>query len=428
MGKYIRYLKQATPANKTLTFQRRWPSSLADAAKAAGLPMIYHYPTKCPVNGDAYEQAQAQRQGLAAYDKQVALLKLVERSADTGIRIMGGGHGGGHKDTQAKIHSAMQRAGLHPTRGGRVMGKRRAKALVENSHTLFDLYPLWLAQKPDLTKKAKADRDRYWREWCSFIPEDEAARTKSIHTIHRAFNDYTEDMLSRGLTPATVERARGSIRSVLRWSSRKLNLGWTIELQQLPKHEAASKPVLDPDQQRALLDAVVSHEGKTAAMVALMLAGGVMVSEIARLDPDEALRTLSTAQPYIVIGASADVKAAARRRIVPIVWSTEVLEVMRRHLPSAIKRSANTVDPSVTVNNWMRARGIGTTGHGLRHTLQAAATVAGVNPLSLARIGGWQMAGTGVSKIMLSYGRGIDDSELVTSLTVEARIIWGHLL
>jgi integrase len=308
------------------------------------------------------------------------------------------------------------------------MSKRKAKALVENSHTLFDLYPLWLAQKPDLTKKAKADRDRYWREWCSFIPDDEAATAKSIRTIHRAFNDYTEDMLSRGLTPATVERARGSIRSVLRWSSRKLNLGWTIELQQLPKHTAASKPVLDPDQQRALLDAVVSHEGKTAAMVALMLAGGVMTSEIARLDPDEALRTLSTAQPYIVIGANADVKAEARRRIVPIVWSTEVLEVMRTYLPAAIKRSATTVDPSVTVNNWMKARGIGTTGHGLRHTLAVAATVSGVNPLSLARIGGWHMAGGGVSKIMLSYGRGIDDSELVTSLTADARIIWGHLL
>jgi integrase len=422
MGKYIRYLKQATPANKTLTFQRRWPSSLADAAKAAGHPMIYHYPTKCPVNGDAYEQAQAQRQGLAAYDKQVAILKLVAKSADSGLTIVG------TAKLPAKHQRALQRAGIRPTRGGRVLSKRKAKALVENSHTLFDLYPLWLAQKPDLTKKAKADRDRYWREWCSFIPDDEAVTAKTIRTIHRAFNDYTEDMLSRGLTPATVERARGSIRSVLRWSSRKLNLGWTIELQQLPKHTAASKPVLDPDQQRALLDAVVSHEGKTAAMVALMLAGGVMTSEIARLDPDEALRTLSTAQPYIVIGANADVKAEARRRIVPIVWSAEVLKVMRTYLPAAIKRSATTVDPSVTVNNWMKARGIGTTGHGLRHTLAVAATVSGVNPLSLARIGGWHMAGGGVSKIMLSYGRGIDDSELVTSLTADARIIWGHLL
>ena len=59
--------------------------------------------------------------------------------------------------------------------------------------------------------------------------------------------------------------------------------------------------------------------------------------------------------------------------------------------------------------------------HNSYHNLQ-------LNPLSLARIGGWHMTSGGMSKIMLSYGRGIDDSELVTSLTADARIIWGHLL
>ena len=403
MGKYIKHLKQTSPANKTLTFQKRWPAKLTPAAKAAGHPQIFHYPTKCPIDGDALEQAQAQKQGLKAYDKQVALLNAVDNI------------------NSAFIHQGVRKSKLIP--------KRKAKALVENTNTLLEVYDYWKAAHPNQTKKAQADRDRYWHEWSSHIGEDEAVSATTINTIHSAFDEWQRDMLSRGLTPSTVERARGSIRSILRWTSKQYRIGWVIELQSLPKHTPASKPVLEPEQQQALLDAVVSHAGKTAAMVALMLAGGVMVSEIARLNPDEVSRTLSAPLPYITIGAGdSAVKAEARRRIVPIVWPEPVLEVMRQYLPAAIKRSANSVDPSITVNNWLRARGLGTTGHGLRHTLAAAATAANINPLSLARIGGWSMAGSALSSVMLSYGRGVDDSDLVATLSDDCRLIWAHLL
>ena len=405
MGKYIPYLKQTSPANKTLTFQKRWPAKLTTAAKAAGHPQMFHYPTKCPIDGDALEQAQAQKQGLQAFDKQVALLKLVVNTKAAGFWMQG-------------------------TRTGRRLpNKRRAKAIVENNNTLLEVYDYWKAAHPNQTKKAQADRDRYWDEWSSHVGEDEALSATTINTIHRAFDAWQLDMLGRGLTPSTVERARGSIRSILRWTSKQYRIGWVIELQSLPKHTPASKPVLEPEQQQALLDAVVSHAGKTAAMVALMLAGGVMVSEIARLNPDEVSRTLSATHPYITIGAGdSAVKAEARRRIVPIVWPEPVLEVMRQYLPAAIKRSSTSTDPSITVNNWLRARGLGTTGHGLRHTLAAAATAANINPLSLARIGGWSMAGSALSSVMLSYGRGVDDSDLVATLSDDCRLIWSHLL
>jgi integrase len=155
-----------------------------------------------------------------------------------------------------------------------------------------------------------------------------------------------------------------------------------------------------------------------------MLAGGVMPSEIGRLDPEEAVRTLSSATPYVTIGAEGVVKKEARRRIVPLPWSAEVLQAVIRHLPTAIVRANTTTNPSAVVNKWLRQRDFNATGHSLRHTMQAAASASMANPLALARIGGW--SGAGLNTTMLTYGAGVDDSELVQSLMAESRRWFKH--
>jgi len=280
LAKYLKHLKQANKQSRVLTFQKRWPAELAEAAKAASYPAMFTMPTRCPVDGSVDDQLKAQKTGIAEFNKAVALL-----------------------------------------------------------------------------------------------------------------------------------------------------IGWAIELQPLPSHQAASKQPLNPEQQKQLLEAVVSHAGPTAAMVAAMMAGGVMVSEIARLDVEAVRDTLARNQPYIVIGAGGStVKTEARRRIVPIVWPTAVMDVIREYLPAAIERSAKGTDPSATVNKWMRARGIPTTGHGLRHTLSAAAQTAVANPIALARIGGWSMTKGEISKQSLEYGRSVSDSELIDGLTEAAHEIWRHVL
>ena len=46
-------------------------------------------------------------------------------------------------------------------------------------------------------------------EWSSHVGEDEAVSATTINTIHRAFDAWQHDLLGRGLTPSTAERARG---------------------------------------------------------------------------------------------------------------------------------------------------------------------------------------------------------------------------
>ena len=233
-------------------------------------------------------------------------------------------------------------------------------------------------------------------------------------------------MQARGCTSSTIERARNSVASVLRWGAIEYRINWHISLKRLPKQAEQGKQVLTSTQQAELLRAVVDSDGPTAAMVAVMLAGGVMPSEIARLDKDEAIRTLSEARPYVTIGSTSKVKAKARRRVVPIVWDADVLAVIRNHLPEAIDRAQDNADNSATVNKFLKARGFNVTGHGLRHTLMAVAQSAMANPLVLARVGGWSAAG--LNPVMMGYGADVSDSELLDVLTTEARRWWAKVI
>lgn len=414
MPNYLRYLKQSTKANKTLTFQKAWPTSLKDAVAQAGHPKLFTAPTDCPVDGTTEEQLRWQTWGLSEYDKQIALLKVAATTTpSTSVLIV-------------PLNRLTNTPDGTKAKRKRLYDRKALRQHMDATSTVAELYDLWQRQHTE-SPKAKADRTRYWNQWLEHFGQDEAASPAAIDSIHRAFDSWQEHMLARGLTPSAVDRARGSVRSILRWNSRRLRIGWQIDLQPLPKHRPESKRPLTPDEQSHLLKCVIESAGPTPAMVAVMLAGGVMPSEIARLDPDAT--TLYASNPYLVIGAdNATVKAEARRRIVPIVWPTPVLEVIRKHLPEAIARSAKGTDPSATVNKWLKARDIPTTGHGLRHTFSGAAQVARINPMDLARIGGWSMAGTGISTQALEYGRSMDDSELVAGLTDAARKVWAHLL
>ena len=414
MAKYLRYLKQSTKANKTLTFQKAWPTALKEVIAQSDLPKLFACPTDCPVDGTTEDQLRWQTWGLSEYDKQIALLKVGAMAAlDPSITIVPMGR---------NADGTLRKTG----KTKRLYDRKALRRTMDATNTVAELYELWQRQH-DESPKAKADRTRYWNQWLEHFGQDQAAGPKAIDSIHRAFDSWQEHMLARGLTPSAVDRARGSVRAILRWTSRRLRIGWQIDLHQLPKHKPASKRPLTPAEQAHLLKCVVESAGPTAAMVAVMLAGGVMPSEIGNLDPSDS--TLYASNPYLVIGADgAQVKAEARRRIVPIVWPTEVLEIIRTHLPEAIARSSKGTDPSATGNKWLKNRDIPTTGHGLRHTFAGAAQVARINPMDLARIGGWAMAGTGISTQALEYGRSMDDSELVAGLADAARKVWAHLL
>ena len=404
----MKYLVQSSPNNKTYTYQRHWPKFVRKLAKEANLPTIFKMPTKCPIEADEVEKALAQQAGNRQWKVNVDLLANMDRMP------------------QHKLETAL--AGLALLKHTNKVSKYHPMAVnrFKSEATLLGLLDLWLEAHPNQSDKALKDRRRYWSEWSATVGADRVISSDNLDLIHQGLDLWQKDMQLRGCSAATVQRARNSVISVLRWASIEYRVGWNIEPKRLNTPPAKPKAVLTQEQQKDLLDQVIIDNNATGARVAVMLAGGIMPSEIGRLNPEDAMQSLSTSQPYIVIGHGVDVKAEARRRIVPIVWPVEVMMVIRTHLPEAIARAAKAKDSSATVNKWLKTRGFEITGHGLRHTLAAVAGAAMASPIALSRVAGWSSGA--VSPIVLGYGAGMADSELVRSLSDECRRWWGHLL
>ena len=395
----MQYLTRINTRHTTLTYRRRWPTKLQATAEAIGYGKVYKQSTDCPLDADSLTQAEAQAIGNAGYEQAVALLEVADTQS-VGTQVGG-------------VSKAM-------------LSKSKAKAKAKATHDLFGLLALYHAAKPE-TGKAKLLRERCWSAFCVHMVSNVAAVPKSLEQIHAGLDRWQEDMESRGLKGTSIERQRNSVTGVLRWASIHYRLGWTLELRPIPKAPPKPKAVLTEAEQVRLLETVVAEAGPNTAMVALMLAGGVMPSEISRLDPDVVVASLSSTLPYVVIGGEGQqVKAEARRRVIPVVWPKAVLQVMIDYMPEAIARASQSADPTATVNKWLKTRGFGITGHGLRHTMAGAASAAMANPLAVARVGGW--TGSGLNTVMLGYGAGMGDSELVQSLSTEVRRWWKHLI
>lgn len=414
----MKYLSQSSPTNKTYTYKRAWPTALKAAAKAAGYGPNFNVPTDVKLDASEMDKARAVESGSKLFKQQCFALKAAAKRATTKATVTSVG---GTLDP--RMLKMLQERGHHVTRKGKVLSGKAMKAAMQQT-TVAELYPRWLEAHPNQSKKDAKDRGRYWSEWLSCLGNDLPATAEAVRACENAFDAWQDQMYARQCSTASVARARNSVMGVLRWADLQLRLGLRIQLRPLPKHTPKTKPTLSPTEQVRLLEEVVLSDGPTAALIPIMLAGGVMPSEIGRLDPEEAVRTLSSATPYVTIGAEGVVKKEARRRIVPLPWSAEVLQAVIRHLPTAIVRANTTTNPSAVVNKWLRQRDFNATGHSLRHTMQAAASASMANPLALARIGGW--SGAGLNTTMLTYGAGVDDSELVQSLMAESRRWFKH--
>jgi integrase len=329
------------------------------------------------------------------------------------------------KDPQRQAARKLRRQSDLADVAERAAGKTLASAL--------SLY--WKANgiDPDTVSDSKGtrERDRYWREWLEHLEGDYVLSKRdasAIDAIQQAFDNWQDEMLGRGCSHETVARARSAVIAVIRWLSQEYRLGWHIELKRLPAKKRTAKQTLSVEEQRRLLSLIADQPSETTAMIAVMLAGGVMASEIKRMDPDAVTASLASVYPYVAVGAGdVEVKTEARRRFVPIVWDTQVLEVVREYLPQAIQSLANTADPTARVNKWLRTRGFtGITCHRLRDTMASVATAAVANPLVLARVGGW--SGSGLNPTMLGYGAGDESNELLRTLTEEVARWWAPAL
>ena len=278
----------------------------------------------------------------------------------------------------------------------------------------------------DITTREGAKINNRWLNLLSFIKDTEINPATPDH-IEAGIDDFVEREQARGLTSVSIKRTIAEPLACFRWANKRYRLKWrNIDLPPLPAHKPKQKKPLPHDDQRRLVDLCMSSNDWVSAAMLVMLQGGCMPSEIARLRPAVDLN-LEAEIPHLVISGGDDgiTKQESRKRIVPIVIG---LGVIIENIVEAIERLAATKDPSATISKRLRTHiSPDYSSHCLRHSFRLNGISANINPQFLQAIGGW--SGGNINKVMLNYGAtGTGYSEVLRQLQHESLKIHEHLI
>lgn len=269
---------------------------------------------------------------------------------------------------------------------------------------------------------------RHWNRWIA-LSGDQVISGNTLDIIHDCLENYVEERSGDNVKGSTIERELGPILSCLRRGSKKHKFGWLIEKPVIKKQPPKPKVVLSHEEQRNLVAfcmAASKREVEVASCILLMMQGGMMTSEIARLIPDRI--NLDSASPHIVIDG--DAKTRSRKRVIPVVFAADYIN---EHLSKTLRWLNKTTDTnhSKRVKNLMTKATDNSkvSGHCLRHTFKANCEANGASISSAAVIAGWSGAGIGLSAEMLAYGsEGLANSEVLKGLRNTSLVIHRHLL
>ena len=293
--------------------------------------------------------------------------------------------------------------------------------------TLNSLWEAYLLNRSVnvLTRDGKRIQGR-WDNVIGFVKDTVVTPDTPDH-IESGIDEYVEHELDRGIAPTSIYRNLREPLACFKWANRHYRLKWrSIEIQPMRKHKSKSKLPLTYDAQFTLVEACLQKSDWVSGALLLMLQGGCMPSEVARLRPDQDLN-LNAKTPYVIIsgGDESQTKQEARKRIVPIVFG---VELMMQVLPTAIERLGGVKEPSATITNRLKTVvGSQYSSHCLRHTFRSNGLSVAANPMHLQAIGGW--TGGNVNKVMLEYGSaGLEQSEVLLKLYEASQQIHRHIL
>lgn len=438
-----KYVTRNTKRSKTLMFQRKYPKDVA-ALLGRTLykePLGLEPPPACSESEllqarDRAEEVfhlkvkQARNSDAGVFsDREVDLL-AAEILRKEGLRAgQFAGYDGEAGDPAAEATGAQSDDELGPNTTVEDKARQAAyRALMSaksapRTLTINELLDAYLENKPR-DGKSLADLTRNWRGAMANIG-DAFAVPDALGRIHAGLDSWVAERLQL-VTAGSVQRELNDVVSVLRWASRRYRIGWHIETPELPEHTAKAKHPFTRDEQRRLVEACRQWDDGVAAAMLMMLQGGMMPSEIGRLDVDATVESLAAENPHVLIGyGDAQTKTDSRKRIVPVVVETALV---REHLIEGIRWAAGVKEGtgSATINKRLRSAGFDKTGHSLRHTLSQNLKAAGVSELHGAQIAGWK-ADSGVPEKMMHYGaEGV--SEYLQPLTEASRQAHAHLL
>ena len=294
--------------------------------------------------------------------------------------------------------------------------------------TLGSLWYEYVSNKGfDVNSRKGKKYVKYWTTWIE-LAGDVTIGPLTIDHINDGLDAYVVERTGK-VGSSSIERELSTVIACLNHARKKYRFNWKLELPPMRKTPVKPRHPLEPNHQLELVKAVLMQDGiKPVYGVALLLClqGGMMVSEIERLLPEDI--ALDTVLPHLKIVN--ETKNPDRMRIVPIVLG---LDMIKAHLSETIAWLVRTTEsaPSATLKKIMR-RTIDspkTSAHCLRHTLKINGQNAGVSVLTLASIAGWADPQRKVSKHLLNYGStGISQDAMVIKLRDDSRLIHKELI
>jgi integrase len=305
----------------------------------------------------------------------------------------------------------------------------RRFGLIESWPTNAELWDEYIAERKLDTSTREGKRIQGCWDRFIEIAGDTLISESTLDHIHAGLDAFVEQKLTDGQAVSAIRRNLSEPLAALRRGSAVYRLGWVIEPARLPKYQSKGKRTLNYEQQRVLLDACRDWDDGIAACILLMLQAGAMPSEVKRLDFEQDVHLEGL--PYVIFrgGDSGVTKTEARKRIAPVVLEAQLIA---RHLEETIQWLNSVTDstPSATIKKRLKSvLGEGYTGHCLRHTLRSNCAAVSANPFAVASIAGWKTPGSGLSDIMLNYGKeGLQTSETLLNLQQESLKIHRHLL
>lgn len=253
---------------------------------------------------------------------------------------------------------------------------------------------------------------RDWDRFCELIQnrslnlsdQGHMDLSKELNETLRAYRDarFTE------VKVATVKRELQGIKACLNWITNENSFDWRLSRTLLPTADAdevLERIPLSLAHQTQLVAYCLSHEHShepCATMALLYLLGGVMPSEVGRMDARVQLDNLSNVAPHVKIVG--ETKTLYRRRPVPVVLG---LDVIRDNIEATIAWASNPKSTRISqMKNFLEAA-TGTkdvyVSHGLRHTFSANCRDSNCRDDDKATLGGWASAGA-ASAMSRRYG------------------------
>jgi integrase len=295
--------------------------------------------------------------------------------------------------------------------------------------TLGSLWPAYCKAKGiDVNERVGKKYTRYWERWYH-LAGDCIIGPLTLDHIHAGLDAYVEERESTGkVASSSIRRELATIVACLNKANKKHRFNWRIILPDIIETPAKSRHPLEPHQQHELIKAVLTGNIKPeqGVIILLCLQGGMMVSEIKRLLPDD--YALDAVVPHLKI--INETKKEDRKRIVPLVLGVDLI---KKHLAATVQWLNSTTEsgPSYSVKVSMRKAldSKDTSPHCLRHTLKINAQNAGVSVLTLASIAGWHDPQRKLSKHLLRYGStGISKDAMVLKLRDDSLLIHKELI